>query len=115
MGRPDAEARLFVFGSLLDPTLRAQLLGRAVATLPAILRDYERRRAQYFYVARRSGNAVSGLVLLELTPRDFAVLDQYEEAPRLYTRELVGVDREGQSLGCWIYLPTLVMLAPNPD
>jgi gamma-glutamylcyclotransferase (GGCT)/AIG2-like uncharacterized protein YtfP len=104
---PDEGATLFVYGSLLDPMRRQEILGRQVDTVAATLADYEVGRARYFYVARRPGIKTRGLLLLNLTPRDFEALDRYEEIPQLYTRNKVEVlDERGKPLQCWIYLPT---------
>jgi Gamma-glutamyl cyclotransferase, AIG2-like len=44
-------------------------------------------------------------VLSGLGERDFALLDRYEEVPRLYTRVKVEVaSAGGVALRCWIYL-----------
>ena len=52
---------------------------------------YERRRGRYFYIVERAGVETPGLVLSGLGERDFAVLDRYEEVPRLYTRVKIEV------------------------
>lgn len=109
MSTPDADGdgALFVYGSLLDAAHRAALLGREVAAAPARLEGYERRRGRYFYIVARAGVETLGLVLSELGERDFAVLDCYEDVPRLYTRVKVEVaDGGGAALRCWVYLPT---------
>jgi len=98
---------LFVYGSLRDASLREEIIGRPVETLPATIPDYELGRARYFYIRRRPGISTPGLLLLNLTLRDFIALDRYEETPRLYTREKVEVrDAERNPVRCWVYLPT---------
>ncbi len=112
MPGPDSDGALFVYGSLLDAPHRAALLGREVAAAPARFIGYERRRGRYFYIVERAGVATPGLVLSGLVERDFAVLDRYEEVPRLYTRvkvEVMGAD--AAPLRCWVYLPTPLLLA----
>jgi gamma-glutamylcyclotransferase (GGCT)/AIG2-like uncharacterized protein YtfP len=100
------ESALFVYGTLLDRRFREKLLGRVVEELPARLAGYARRRARYFYAVKRDGAETEGVLLLDLSDRDFKILDEYEEVPHLYTRERVAVvDREGRSRECWIYLP----------
>jgi gamma-glutamylcyclotransferase (GGCT)/AIG2-like uncharacterized protein YtfP len=113
MSRQDADSdgALFVYGSLLDAAHRAALLGREVAAAPARMAGYERRRGRYFYIVERAGVETAGLVLSGLGERDFAVLDRYEEVPRLYARvkiEVIGAD--GAKLRCWVYLPTAALL-----
>jgi hypothetical protein len=47
------------------------------------------------------------LLLLDLTRRDFEILDTYEELPLLYTREKIEViDLDGQHQRSWVYMPT---------
>jgi len=107
----DSDGSLFVYGSLLDAAHRAAVLGREVAAAPARLEGYERRRGRYFYIVGRAGGETPGLVLNGLGERDFAVLDRYEEVPRLYTRleiEVAGPD--GAALRCWVYMPTSALL-----
>jgi gamma-glutamylcyclotransferase (GGCT)/AIG2-like uncharacterized protein YtfP len=108
MPRPDPATTLFVYGSLIDQSRRDAILERPVESAPALLRDYDRRRARHFYVFKRNGFVTRGLLLLNLTRRDFAKLDQYEEVPRLYTRAQLDVETDdGQVVRCWIYLPTV--------
>jgi hypothetical protein len=108
----DEENTLFVYGSLLDRSRQLDILGRPVDAIPAAIPDYERGRARYFFIRRRPGLSTAGLLLLNLTPADFGLLDVYEEIPRLYTRQKVEVvDEAGHRLRCWAYLPTAVTLA----
>ena len=103
---------LFVYGSLLDGAHRVSLLGREVAGAPARLAGYERLHGRYFYIVKRAGAVVEGLVLEKLSERDFAQLDRYEDVPRLYTRARVVVaGAGGAELRCWVYLPTAELLA----
>jgi gamma-glutamylcyclotransferase (GGCT)/AIG2-like uncharacterized protein YtfP len=103
----DHRNRLFVYGSLLSPAERIRLLGRAIEASPARLSGYERGRKRYFYVTKREGAEVPGALVAGLNDDEIAILDEYEEVPRLYTRELVNVlDLSGAAVECWIYLPT---------
>jgi len=117
MNTPDADGdgALFVYGSLIDATRRAALLGREVAAAPARLEGYERRRGRYFYIVARAGAETAGLVLSGLDERDLVVLDRYEEVPRLYTRAKIEVTEAGGTgtLRCWIYLPAPTLLGPG--
>jgi gamma-glutamylcyclotransferase (GGCT)/AIG2-like uncharacterized protein YtfP len=104
---------LFVYGSLLDEGRRVELLGRKVAATPARLAGYERRHGRYFYIVERVGAETRGLVLSGLGERDLAVLDRYEEVPRLYTRAKVeAAGAGGAALRCWVYLPAPALLEP---
>jgi gamma-glutamylcyclotransferase (GGCT)/AIG2-like uncharacterized protein YtfP len=107
LARVDESTTLFVYGSLVDAAVREAVVGRRVETAVAMIRDYERGRGRYYYLRKRSGIATPGLILLNLTPRDFAMLDGYEEVPTLYTREKTEVtDGSGEALRCWVYMPT---------
>jgi hypothetical protein len=71
------------------------------------------RRGRYFYIVERGGAETTGLVLSGLGERDFAVLDRYEEVPRLYTRAKVeAAGASGTVLRCWVYLPAPALLEP---
>jgi gamma-glutamylcyclotransferase (GGCT)/AIG2-like uncharacterized protein YtfP len=105
--RPGAASKLFVYGSLRNARQRQQIIGRRVDTVPATLHSFERGRGRYFYVRRQPGARTQGLILLNLTPQDFLLLDRYEEVPHLYTREIAEVtDHNGRPIRCWMYLPT---------
>jgi gamma-glutamylcyclotransferase (GGCT)/AIG2-like uncharacterized protein YtfP len=107
-----ARSLLFVYGSLLEASVRERLLGRPVRTLPARLPDYERRRGRYHYVVKRAGREVEGRLILGLDRSDFERLDRYEEVPFLYTRERVeAIAGDGERLRCWLYVPTPRLLA----
>ena len=111
MDKPDEATTLFAYGSLLDPVRREKIIERRIDTIPATLPDYELGRAHYFYICKHPGISTAGLLLLNLTQRDFQVLDRYEEIPRLYTREKVEVfDQSGYPVRCWVYLPTALVL-----
>lgn len=114
MDKPDEHTTLFVYGSLLDPYRRQEIIGRRVDTAPATIHDYQLGCARYFFIRERPGIETPGLLLLNLTREDFQVLDGYEEIPRLYTREKVEVfDEGGQNVRCWAYLPMAVTLADS--
>jgi gamma-glutamylcyclotransferase (GGCT)/AIG2-like uncharacterized protein YtfP len=107
MSESDRPRPLFVYGSLLDPAERARLLERSTTALPACLAGYERGRKRYFYVTKREGAEVPGAILTGLSDAELAILDDYEDVPRLYTRERINVlDTTGAIVECWIYLPT---------
>lgn len=105
---------LFVYGSLLDPVHRAEVLGHSADGVPATLHGYERGRSRYWFIRRREGVQIDGLVLANLNARDYATLDAYEEVPTLYTREQIEVaGPDGALIRCWVYLPTDWAAAPS--
>ena len=98
---------LFVYGSLIDPIHRAEVLGHFADGVPAILHGFVRGRARHWYIVRRIDAETAGLILTTLDARDLATLDRYEEVPTLYTREQVEVAAtDGAQIRCWVYLPT---------
>ena len=99
--------KLFVYGALLDSGERRRLLGRRVQSEPAHLPGFFRGRKRYFFVARKDVEQVDGAILTDLNDQDLAILDNYEEVPRLYTRESIqATGRSGAKVRCWVYLPT---------
>ncbi|HVC45335.1 MAG TPA: gamma-glutamylcyclotransferase family protein [Candidatus Binataceae bacterium] len=102
-----ATLALFVYGSLLDADHRAEVIGRAVQTIPATLHGFARGRTRHWYLYRHAGATTRGLLLIDLTAEEFATLDRYEELPTLYTREVVEVAvPDGATMRCWVYLST---------
>jgi gamma-glutamylcyclotransferase (GGCT)/AIG2-like uncharacterized protein YtfP len=98
---------LFVYGSLIDPVHRAEVLGHPAEGVPATLHGFERGRSRYWFIRRCEGVQIYGLVLANLDERDYATLDAYEEVPTLYTREQIDVvGHAGPVIRCWVYLPT---------
>jgi gamma-glutamylcyclotransferase (GGCT)/AIG2-like uncharacterized protein YtfP len=102
-----ASERLFVYGTLVKSSQRRRLLGREIGAERARLDGYARGRGRYYFVVACTGATVEGALLQGLSSREFAILDEYEEVPSLYTRERAVVsDFEGTAVECWIYLPT---------
>jgi gamma-glutamylcyclotransferase (GGCT)/AIG2-like uncharacterized protein YtfP len=98
---------LFVYGSLVDPEHRAEIIGRTLEAVPATLKGYERGKHRYWFIRLRAGAATIGAILSDLTGTEFAALDEYEEVPMLYTRERISVTIcGGEERECWAYLPT---------
>jgi gamma-glutamylcyclotransferase (GGCT)/AIG2-like uncharacterized protein YtfP len=98
---------LFVYGSLIDPVHRAEIIGRTVEATPATLKDYKRGKSRYWFIRPQAGAITEGAILNDLNGTELAILDKYEEVPILYTRERVKVTlRQHQELECWVYLPT---------
>jgi hypothetical protein len=103
----DDDQLLFVYGSLMNPAERLRLLNRPIEAVPASLHDYERGQKRYHFVVKRPGAITGGAILEGLGPSDLAILDAYEEVPRLYTRERIEViGADGRPIESWIYLPT---------
>jgi gamma-glutamylcyclotransferase (GGCT)/AIG2-like uncharacterized protein YtfP len=98
---------LFVYGTLMNPAERLRLLGRPVDASPARLAGYARGQKRYYFIARQRDAVTDGAILEDLSPRDLAILDKYEDVPTLYTRERIEViAADGSRIECWVYLPT---------
>lgn len=98
---------LFVYGSLVDPDHRTEIIGRSVEAIPATLNGYERGKSRYWFIRPRAGVATTGAVLNDLTDKEFITLDEYEEVPTLYARQRIIVTLSGgEERECWVYLPT---------
>lgn len=103
----DDDQLLFVYGSLMNPAERLRLLHRPIEAVPGSLPGYRCGQKRYHFVVKRAGATTNGAILEGLGPSDFAILDAYEDVPRLYTRERIEVlTPAGHTIECWIYLPT---------
>lgn len=83
--------RVFVYGSLLVPTVVRAVLGRTPTATPAVLHGYRRfsLRGQAFpALLRAPGHHTRGAVI-QLVPADLRRLDRYEDD--YYLRRLVTV------------------------
>jgi len=97
--------RLFVYGTLLDPDLRADVVGRPVAGVPAILRGWRRHAARgrpYPMILPDADGAVTGLIL-DLDPAAAARIHGYEGGE--YLRRAVTAERlaDGRPVSCFVY------------
>ncbi len=106
---------LFVYGTLRDLSLVRSLTGRAFASEPAVLPDFERVEppGAYPFVVARLGHQVDGRLLCDLDAAALAALDAYEDEGRLYRREQVSVRlADGRMRECFTYVGLAV--APRP-
>lgn len=109
---PDA---LFVYGSLLEPAKRDEILGHRVQWSDARLPGYQRRRGRYFYIVRAAHAETLGMVIFGLSAEDWRRLDAYEEVPVLYTREELEVITSDGNLRCCVYLPTATCISQSNE
>jgi gamma-glutamylcyclotransferase (GGCT)/AIG2-like uncharacterized protein YtfP len=100
-------ADLFVYGTLTDPALVRQLLGRMVPRRPARLPGWRRAASPHhpYPTAVPDPTAVlEGWLLEGLTPQDLAVLDDYEDVTAgLYRRIRVEVLVNDERRPAWLY------------
>ena len=95
----DGNTDLFVYGTLLSDRHVKLILGRHVATEPAVLNNYMRvvPPGAFFFIVRQQGAQVRGRILKALTPEELVLLDAFEDEKRLYYRKRVVVrDSAGQ-------------------
>ena len=74
--------QLFVYGTLMDPTVQLAVFGRAIRGRPDTLADFEKSSIRlggrvYPIIKPESGSSVKGLVI-SVTPAELAHIDQYE-------------------------------------
>ncbi|WP_372806138.1 gamma-glutamylcyclotransferase family protein [Pontiella sp.] len=86
---------LFAYGTLMWPEVLQSVAGRRLEGTPAILEGYQRLRVvdqHYPVVVPSSGDAVEGMLYLNLTEREFRFLDAFEGEE--YDRIEVGIGCE---------------------
>lgn len=96
--------RLFVYGTLRDPSCQQRVTGRTFPSRPARLRDHVRREATYPYVIPSDGDVVDGLLLDNVDAEALARLDAYEDAGRLYERRTVLIDTGTERVASEVYV-----------
>jgi len=100
-GAGTGAAHLFVYGSLVDPRQLDAVLGYHFLgeRLRARLAGYERvmsERFGYPFLVARTAHVVDGILIMDLSPGDFDVLDRYEDvAAGVYERVPVEVETWG--------------------
>jgi gamma-glutamylcyclotransferase (GGCT)/AIG2-like uncharacterized protein YtfP len=116
--------RLFAYGSLVDPACLDEVLGHRHAgeRLPARLDGFERIATSAYpfpYIVAAPGRCVEGVLLMDLSLQDVAVLDRYEEVDEgIYQRQLVEVEAWGCApetlrLQAHTYVAGPVLIAAN--
>lgn len=107
----DADARLFVYGTLLMPAVLHAVCGRRFATRPARLADFGRyrlRRRVYPAIVPEAGAQTEGLLCEGLDAALWRRLDDWES--ELYSRHAVVVQgADGAPLAACAY----VLAAPH--
>jgi len=95
---------LFVYGTLMDDTLREVLFGEFTFAVPATLCDYKIiRNLKYPYIIQSIGDSVTGC-LLDLTDTQLKISDYYENVPELYIREKVEIVVSNKIIDSWVYV-----------
>ena len=82
----------FVWGKLMSPHFIEELLGHALPFCPAEIQGYARVPSGDFYALRkRRGATTQGVVLLGLSEKDVAGLNEYEQIPDVMDRRRIMV------------------------
>lgn len=97
---------LFVYGSLLFDEVVERVIGRRVERAPASLDGFQRCQVigeLYPGLKPQKGSRVNGGLILNLTPQDFANLDQFEGG--MYQRGVVSTkDQAGRIVPAEVYI-----------
>lgn len=116
--------KLFVYGTLMNPAVQQEVLGRTVAMKPATLSGFKVEQGRWPYLLYAKNKTVLGSLLSDLSDKDMEHLDAYEritsipemkdEDRTIYSREKVSVYLEtGKQEECCVYLP--IMRKWRPD
>jgi len=97
---------LFVYGTLMDGARVQAVVGRRLASRPAVLDGYERVEpaGSYPYVVPRDGATVAGVLLDGVDDTALARLDAYEDEGGLYVRREVVAVADGKRVPCQVYV-----------
>jgi gamma-glutamylcyclotransferase (GGCT)/AIG2-like uncharacterized protein YtfP len=106
-GAFSAPTHVFAYGTLVDPRCLDDVLGHRHAgeRLRARLRGFQRITTgayPYPYIVADAEHAVDGVLVMDLSPEDLRLLDQYEEVDAgMYLREPVEVEAWGCGPSTW--------------
>jgi gamma-glutamylcyclotransferase (GGCT)/AIG2-like uncharacterized protein YtfP len=104
---------LFAYGTLMDRRILTRVLGRTPPTgVPATLVGYRKWETTLGYpiILPETGSICQGLVFFNLTPQDWARLDEYEKAtsaPPAYFRRLATAQGAHGSISVQVYVGNL--------
>ncbi len=104
---PQADHRLFVYGTLMQDRNVRMLIGRNVLSVPATLYNYIRIAPSWSFpfVVPQAHTQTEGRVLMDLTDEELAILDKFEDEGNLYWRQRVAVKlADGEKVNCYTYV-----------
>jgi gamma-glutamylcyclotransferase (GGCT)/AIG2-like uncharacterized protein YtfP len=109
------QIRLIVYGTLMEETFAASMLGRNVPKMPeliiqGLMHDFGSFPGLELNPKQNETYPIQVKVLDLLDEKELARLDRYEGCPRLYTRETVTIDE----IKYYIYQPTFKLIPPAP-
>jgi len=97
---------LFVYGTLKDESILKDLIGRIPKKIKARLYGYKKynvKGEEYPGIKKEKGGIVSGFLLLNLTQKEFEILDDYEEDEYIRIIENIKV-KEGKYYKAFVYV-----------
>ncbi len=97
---------LFVYGTLMDDALVAELIGQRLRKQPAVLAGYRKlvRSGGYPCVVPDDSAQVQGCVLYDVDAESLCAFDRYEDEGRLYRRANVIVSVGGRRQRAFAYI-----------
>lgn len=116
----DERVNLFVYGTLMDDSRVQMLLTRKVESKKATLHNFLRMSPTWSFpfIVKRHGAATRGRVLLGVTKRELAILDDFEDEGDMYHRRhvMVRLD-EGKRIRCQTYVGDIkaISASVNPE
>lgn len=111
-----ASLPVFVYGTLMSRSVRKVLLGREIVTQRAVLRgNFQRLKVvgQVFPAlcplepnTTDTPTPIDGVLLLKLSQDELSLLDDFEDSPLEYSRELLTVHRveDSASVSAFVYV-----------
>lgn len=103
----DGPTRLFVYGTLIDPTCQRTVTGRIFPARPARLHGWRRVEPVthgYPHLLRDPTTTTDGVVLDGIDAAAWRALDDYEDEGTLYRRLSVQVSAGNDVLTCEVYV-----------
>ena len=105
---PSGRMNLFTYGTLMDPSIMAQVSGAEHRSRRSVLHDYVRKTVigeVYPAIIRREGSSVEGTVYYDVSSESFERLDRFEGS--LYQRaEVPVICDDGESVAAETYVIT---------
>jgi len=97
---------LFVYGTLMDDAVVAQLVGRCLPKRTATLHGYRKVTpvGDYPYIVVDPTARVDGTLLLDVDAAALRAFDHYEDEGHLYRRIGVEVDVGNDLRSAWVYV-----------
>lgn len=98
--------KIFVYGTLLDPVIQLQLFGRKISPMArASLKGWKKKADKdYPYLVADESASTHGSII-ELSTKELAIADQWEEVPREYKRIKLSVTMHPEAeVMAWVYV-----------